>query len=51
MREVEVFKRGGEVVLRPMAKSWEYYCKHGRRFTDDFPDRIEDLLAEERRCL
>ncbi|MDP2971862.1 MAG: type II toxin-antitoxin system VapB family antitoxin [Deltaproteobacteria bacterium] len=51
VREVEVFKRGGEVVLRPMAKSWEYYCKHGRRFTDDFPDRIEDLLAEERRCL
>ena len=51
VREVEVFKRGREVVLRPMAKSWEYYCKHGRRFTDDFPDRIEDLLAEERRCL
>jgi len=51
VREVEVFKRGGEVVLRPMAKSWEYYCKHGRRFTDDFPDRIEDLLAEERHCL
>lgn len=51
VREVEVFKRGGEVVLRPMAKSWEHYCKHGRRFTDDFPDRIEDLLAEERRCL
>ena len=51
VREVEVFKRGGEVVLRPMAKSWEYYCKHGRRFTDDFPDLIEDLLAEERRCL
>ena len=51
VREVEIFKRGKEVVLRPMVKSWEYYCKHGRRFTEDFPDRIEDLPAEERRAL
>ena len=51
VREVEIFKRGEEVVLRPMAKSWENYCKHGRRFTEDFPSRIEDLPAEERRPL
>ena len=25
VREVEIFKRGKEVVLRPMVKSWEYY--------------------------
>jgi antitoxin VapB len=49
--EVEIFKRGEEVVLRPITKTWEYYCKHGRRFTGDFPDRIEDLPAEERRAL
>ena len=51
VREVEIFKRGEEVILRPLAKSWEYYCKHGRRFTGDFPDRIEDLPLEERRAL
>jgi len=51
VREVEIFKRGEEVVLRPFAKSWEQYCKQGRRFTGDFPDQIEDLPAEERRAL
>jgi len=51
VREVEIFKRGEEVVLRPLAKSWEQYCKHGRHFTVDFPERIEDLSAEERRAL
>ena len=49
--EVEIFKRGEEVILRPIVKSWEHYCKHGRRFIGDFPDRIEDLPAEERRAL
>jgi len=51
VREVEIFKRGKELVLRPTVKSWEYYCKHGRRFTEDFPDQIEDRQAEERRGL
>ncbi len=51
VREVEIFKRGEDVVLRPFAKSWEQYCKQGRRFAGDFPDLIEDLPAEERRAL
>lgn len=51
VREVEIFKRGEEAVLCPIVKSWEHYCKYGRRFTGDFPDRIEDLPAEERRAL
>jgi len=51
VREVEIFKRGEEVVLRPFTKSWEQYCKHGRRFTGDFPEGTEDLSAEERRAL
>ena len=51
VREVEIFKRGEEVVLRPFVKSWDQYCKHGRHFTADFPERIEDLSAEERRAL
>ncbi len=51
VREVEIFKRGEEVVLRPFAKSWEQYCNQGKRFTIDFPDQIDDLPAEERRAL
>ena len=47
-KEVEIFKRGDEIVLRPKTKSWENYFKQGRRFTDDFPDRIEDYPPEER---
>ena len=46
--EVEIFKRGDEIVLRPRPKHWESYFKHGRRFTDDFPDRIDDHPPEER---
>jgi len=51
VREMEIFKCGKELVLPPTVKSWEYYCKHGRRFTEDFPDQIEDRQAEERRSL
>jgi antitoxin VapB len=47
-KEVEIFKRGDEIVLRPRPKSWDGYFRNGRRFTDDFPDKIEDGLPEER---
>jgi len=47
-KEVEIFRRGDEIVLRPKPKSWESYFEHGRRFTDDFSDRIEDYPPEER---
>jgi len=46
--EVEIFRRGDEIVLRPKPKSWDRYFKRGRRFTDDFPDTIEDHSPEER---
>ncbi len=46
--EVEIFRRGDEIVLRPRPRSWDQYFKHGRRFTEDFPDRIEDHSPEER---
>ena len=46
--EVEIFKRGDEIVLRPRPKTWESYFKQARRFTDDFPDKIEDYPPEER---
>ncbi len=46
--EVEIFKQGDDIVLRPRPKTWEEYFSKARRFTDDFPDRIEDTLPEER---
>ncbi len=51
VNEVEIFKRGDEIILRPRPKSWESYFKHGRRFTDDFPGRMEDHVPEEREVI
>jgi antitoxin VapB len=50
-KEVEIFKENGNLILRPVIKTWEAYLKHGRRFTEDFPDRIADQPAEERGLL
>jgi antitoxin VapB len=47
-KEVEIFKQDGDVILRPVTKTWRNYFNHGRRFTEDFPDQIEDQPAEER---
>jgi antitoxin VapB len=50
-KEVEIFKENGSLILRPVAKTWKDYVEHGRRFTEDFPDRIADQPAEERDLL
>ena len=50
-REVEIFKENGYLILRPVIKTWKAYLKHGRRFTEDFPDHIADRPAEERSLL
>jgi antitoxin VapB len=50
-KEVEITKENGNLVLRPVAKTWETYLKHSRRFTGDYPDRIGDEPAEERSLL
>ncbi|MCJ7596036.1 MAG: antitoxin [Desulfobacterales bacterium] len=50
-KEVEIFKENGNLILRPVAKTWLAYLEHGRRFTGDFPDRIADQPAEERGLL
>jgi antitoxin VapB len=47
VREVHVFQKDGDLVLRPMRKTWVDYFDHGRRFTDDFPRTLEDLPAED----
>jgi len=46
--EVEVFRKDGALVLRPLQKTWQDYFDRGLRFTGDFPDTIEDLALEEK---
>ena len=46
--EVGVFQKDGDLVLRPLRKAWQDYFKRGRRFSADFPERIEDMALEER---
>ena len=46
--EVEVTRQNGDLILRPVRKTWKDYFDHGRRFSDDFPETIEDKSAEER---
>jgi antitoxin VapB len=47
-KEVTILRQDGDLILRPVRKTWREYLDHGRRFTQDFPDRIDDLPAEER---
>ena len=46
--EVHIFRRNGELVLRPLCRNWEEYFERGRRFSDDFPESINDLPTEEK---
>jgi len=46
--EVHIFKRNGDLVLRPLRKTWQDYFDRGRRFSGDFPETIEDLALEEK---
>jgi antitoxin VapB len=47
VREVRVFQKDGDLVLRPLRKTWADYFDHGSRFTDDFPNTVADVPAEE----
>ena len=47
-KEVNVSLQDGDLILSPVRKSWKDYFDRGRRFTEDFPERIEDMPAEER---
>lgn len=49
VKEVGIFQKDGDLVLRPVRKTWKDYFNRGRRFTEDFPNHIEDVLAEKRR--
>ena len=45
--EVSIFQKDGDLVLRPLPKNWQDYFKRGRRFSDDFPEHIEDMALED----
>ncbi len=46
-REVNIIMQNGDLILRPVRKTWKDYFEHSRRFSEDFPERIEDIQAEE----
>jgi len=45
--KVQVFWKDGDVVLRPLRRTWQDYFERGRRFAADFPESIEDVAPEE----
>jgi antitoxin VapB len=46
--EVSIEREGERVILTPRPKSWRQYFAQASRFTDDFPDSIEDHRPQER---
>jgi antitoxin VapB len=46
--EVAIFEKGGDLVLRPLRKTWKDYFERARRFSNDFPDHMEDMTLEEK---
>ena len=48
VKEVGIFRQGGDLILRPIKKTWQGYFSKGIKFTEDYPDQIEDMPAEAR---
>ncbi len=46
--EVLIERDGERVILTPRPKSWREYFACAPRFSDDFPDDIEDRPTQER---
>jgi antitoxin VapB len=46
--EVLIERRGEQVILTPRPKTWRDYFAHARRFSDDYPDKIEDAPPQQR---
>ena len=49
--KVFIEREGRHVILTPKPRSWQQYFSEGRRFSVDFPARIEDAAPEERGTL
>jgi antitoxin VapB len=46
--EVFIERDGERVILTPRPRSWRDYFSKATRFTDDYPERIEDAPPQER---
>lgn len=46
--EVYIRREGNKVILTPKPEDWRQYFASGKRFSDDYPDQIEDTPPEER---
>lgn len=46
--EVLIEREGERVILTPRPRSWRDYFAKGLRFTDDYPDQIEDRPLQQR---
>jgi antitoxin VapB len=46
--EVLIEQKGDTLILMPLRKTWKEYFKRAKRFSKDFPEHIEDAVAEER---
>jgi antitoxin VapB len=46
--EVLIERKGDTLILMPLRKTWKEYFKNAKRFSKDFPEHIEDEVAEER---
>jgi len=46
--EVFIERDGERVILTPRPRSWRDYFATARSFTEDHPERIEDLRQKER---
>jgi antitoxin VapB len=49
--EVFIERDGDRVILTPKPRSWRDYFANARRFSDDYPDRIDDGPAQKREGL
>ncbi len=49
--EVYIERQGDRVVLTPKPMAWGSYFSEKKRFSEDFPDQIEDALPQERERL
>ena len=45
--KVQVFWKDGDLVLRPLKRTWQDYFDRGRKFSDDFSESVEDMALEE----
>jgi hypothetical protein len=49
LRRGHIQRDGERVILTPRSTSWRGYFAKAKRFSDDYPDHIEDAPPQQRR--